>query len=179
MCSVSGLPNWFDNSSPGARLRTMVVYNIKRDQFSKLTGTEQALMRADMALFTRVNPRDRKAAPATKYTYCHYAAHLATSGDKAEQLSNLILNASLIRNTLSLVVRKDLQHKPESFPWLRVESQKVTNMHDLDAYYHSRGGAVFGDYVNPMRTRAQQVMGLLSISCTTAVFYKVYTIKFV
>ena len=33
----ASLANWFDSSSPGSRLATMVAYNTKRDQFSKLT----------------------------------------------------------------------------------------------------------------------------------------------
>ena len=68
----AGLANWFDSSSPGSRLATMVAYNTERNQFSKLTPPRQALMRADLVLFTRFNPGDRRAAPATQHAYNHY-----------------------------------------------------------------------------------------------------------
>ena len=68
----------------------------------------------------------------------------------ANDLADLIVNASVQRNSSSAVVRNKIA--AWSFPWLHVDplTHEVTNDSHLDQLFLDSGGHLFGTYVNPM-----------------------------
>ncbi|CAK0852164.1 unnamed protein product, partial [Prorocentrum cordatum] len=128
------------------RVQTMVNFGQRRDAMMQLRGVEKSLVCSDLACLVRVNPRSRLDAKATVQAYEHYEKHLrrraGTLGlGSTDLLLEFLLNVALMRNTLGDAVRAALAEK--SWVWLEVA--------------HATGcKGLFGDYVNPMRTRGER-----------------------
>ena len=159
LSALVGERRWFFRTSFWERLQTLVRFFERRDLFLVLPrdGQERKLLTAELALYKRVNPSSRLAAPATTYAYRHYFACIAMripAIGRSAALREFILNASLVRNTLSHSVRAALQ--TSSFPWLELTGSSVTNARSLHDFFLLCGGKIFGDYVNPMRKRSEE-----------------------
>ena len=72
---------------------------------------EKRVVKLDAALVFRVNDRSRTDSPATEWAYAHYRTHMTASIALTlqDKLAGFILNVSLVRNTLSLRMRKLLR----------------------------------------------------------------------
>ena len=112
---------------------------------------EKRAVKLDAALVFRVNDRSRTDSPATEWAYAHYRTHMTASIALTlqDKLAGFILNVSLVRNTLSLRMRKLL--RAGELCWLKTTGGIVSNFEDLDEFVYKCGcKELFGDFVNPM-----------------------------
>ena len=79
-------------------------------------------------LLHTVNDRSRTDSPATEWAYAHYRTHMTASIalTMQDKLADFILNASLVRNTLSLRMRKLL--RAGELCWLKTTGGIVSNL---------------------------------------------------
>ena len=155
-----GGESWWRVDCLDERLYTMDTFfdfraaSVDKKRFSH---ADHRLIKADAGLAYRVNERSRVESPVTRAAYTHYKRHVREPLRPQVQMAELILNAALVRCTLSTRVRKLLFE--EDFCYLRLDSTgvAVANFEVLDAVLLRCGGDVFGDFVNPMRKRKKEL----------------------
>ena len=104
--------------------------------------------------------RSRQNTPVTQNAYKHYAAHLRGQAQAERCCAELLVNAVLVRGTLSVPVRNALA--AGTFPFLRVgvDSEgctEIINLNDLDKFVWQSGGDMFGTFIEPQRSRRTQL----------------------
>ena len=162
---VGGGESWFQAATYKDRVHTMVVFFQARKFLLErgLSSRQKELLTADLAMFKRVNAASRLETPTTSWAYSWYvwALQQRAGCSVVQRFAEFILNASLVRNSLSLYVRTSMRDK--ELCWLRLEFQSdggcmVANFVDLDTLFVKARGEIFGTFVNPMRVRNRDPM---------------------
>ncbi len=164
VCEVSrflNLAEWFSCDTFHNRIKSMVTFFNIRDVLvaPSLCQHEREVLVNDACMYWRVAQRQRKDAKCTAWAYQHYRRNYREECDARVFLAELLLNACLLRNTLSEMFRWCLRE--EKVPWLKLEvgSGTISNLDELDALFLMCEGDLFGTHANPMRTRREQSEG--------------------
>jgi len=158
-----GFSNWFQVETFDERLRSMVcLFDMRRaiGQKSRWCEKELDLIKRDAALTFRITDGSRLETPVTQNAYKHYAANADKDMAAVHRLAELFVNAVLVRGTLSIAVRNALADG--TFPYLRLKRKEdgglvFTNLTDLDDFVWKNGGDIFGTFIDPMRTRKEEL----------------------
>lgn len=130
----------------------------------QVEGRPRDLLVIDLSLYKRVNRRLRLDTPSTAFCYQWYVHNLLGEGSQQLKLGEFILNAALVRATLSFEVRVALKNL--TFVWLLYDKSngRISNLEALDEFAAAVHMQLFGDFVNPQRSRnLEQDKGYLDL----------------
>lgn len=154
-----GYESWFKNDCFHNRLQSMVtLFDFRKAVGDKeLTELEKSIIKADAALSFRVNERCRTESPVTTNAYAHYHLSSRPLLEPEWRMSELMINAVLIRGTLSVKIRQLLASQTMPYLTLGEDKRSVANWHELDALFVQCDRKLFGTFINPMRKRAKEL----------------------